>query len=77
MLICFAETYIHADAVIVAYKETVLEVNVDKSKYMVMSRDQNAGQSHNIEIDNNSFERVEGFKFGNNFNKSKFYSERN
>ena len=36
-----------------------LEVNADKTKYMVMSQDQNAGQSHNIKIDNSSFERVE------------------
>jgi len=28
-----------------------------------MSRDQNAGQSHNINIDNSSFERVEEFKY--------------
>ena len=32
-------------------------------KYMVMSPDQNAGQSHSTEIDNNSFERVEEFKY--------------
>jgi len=30
---------------------------------MVMSRDQNAGQSHNINTDNKSFERVEQFKY--------------
>ena len=30
---------------------------------MVMSRDQNAGQSHNMKIDNNSFERAEEFKY--------------
>jgi len=28
-----------------------------------MSRDQNAGQSHSIKIDNSSFERVEEFKY--------------
>ena len=28
-----------------------------------MPRDQNAGRSHNIKIDNNSFERVEEFKY--------------
>jgi len=31
--------------------------------YMVMSRDQNAGRSHNTKIDNSSFERVEEFKY--------------
>ena len=30
---------------------------------MVMSQDQNAGQSHNIQNDNRSFERVDEFKY--------------
>ena len=37
-----------------ASKETGLEVNADKIKYMVMSRDQNAGQSHSMKTDNRS-----------------------
>jgi len=53
----------NAKALIVVSKETGLEVNVDKTKYMVMSRDQNAGQSHSMKIDNSSFERVEEFKY--------------
>jgi len=40
-----------------------LGVNVDTTKYMVMSRDQNAGRSHNVETDNSSFERVEHFRY--------------
>jgi len=32
-----------------------------KTKYMVVSQDQNAGQSHSIKTDNSSFERVEEF----------------
>jgi hypothetical protein len=28
-----------------------------------MSRDQNAGQNHNIKTDNKSFDRVEEFKY--------------
>ena len=52
----------NAEALIVASKEIGLEVNVDKTKYMVMSRDQNAGRSHNTRTDNRSFERVEEFK---------------
>ena len=31
-------------ALVVAMKEIVLELNADKTKYMVISRDQNAGQ---------------------------------
>ena len=42
-------------------KETGLEVNADISKYMVMSRDQNARRSHNMKTDNRSFERMEEF----------------
>ena len=30
---------------------------------MVVSRDQNAGQSHSIKTDNSPFERVEEFKY--------------
>ena len=43
--------------------KTGLEVNADKTKYNVMSRDQNARQSHNIKIDNSFFVRVEEFKY--------------
>jgi len=32
-------------------------------KYMIMSLDQNAGQSHSTKTDNKSFERVEQFKY--------------
>ena len=47
----------------VASKENGPEVNADKTKYMVMSRDQDAGQSHSMKTDNSSFERVEDFKY--------------
>jgi len=40
-----------------------LEVNGDKTKYMIMSQDQNAGQSHNVNIDNSTFESVDEFKY--------------
>jgi len=33
----------NAETLVVATKETGLEVNADKTKYMIMSRDQNAG----------------------------------
>jgi hypothetical protein len=53
----------NTEALVVASKEIGLEVNAEKAKYMVMARDQNAGQNHNIKIDNKSFERVEQFKY--------------
>jgi hypothetical protein len=40
-------------------KEIGLEVNADKSNYMVMSWYQNAGGSNDIKIDNSSFARLE------------------
>ena len=46
-----------------ASKEIGLEVNADKTKYMIMSRYKNARRSHSIKIDNISFERVEEFKY--------------
>ena len=46
-----------------ASKEIGLEVNADKTKYIVLSRDQNAARSHSIKTDNSSFERVEKFKY--------------
>ena len=68
MSIYWAEAYIlsrkkKTEALVVASKKTGLEVYADKSKYMVMSRDQNAGRSHSIKTDNSFFERVEQFKY--------------
>jgi hypothetical protein len=49
--------------VIVASKETGLDVNADKTKYMVMSLGQNAGRIHNMKTENRLFEMVEEFKY--------------
>ena len=38
-------------------------MNADKTKYMVMSRDQKAGRSDSIKTDNSSFERMEDLKY--------------
>ena len=53
----------NTEALVVASKEISLEVNADKTKCMVMPRDQNAGWSHSIKIDNIFFERVEEFSY--------------
>ena len=53
----------NAEALVVATKEIGLEVNADKTKYMVMSREQTAGLSHTVKVDNSSIERVEEFKY--------------
>jgi hypothetical protein len=45
-----------------ASKEVGLEVNVEKTKYMLVSRDQNAGQDRKI-IGNRSFENASQFNY--------------
>jgi len=53
----------NAEALLVATKEIGLEVNADKTKYMIVSQDQNGGRSHSMKNDNSSIERVEEFKY--------------
>jgi len=53
----------NTEILVVASKEIGLDVNVDKTKYMVMSRDQNAGRIYNIKIDNSAFETAYEFKY--------------
>ena len=40
----------NTEVLVAATRETGLEVSADKTKYMVMSRDQNAGQNHSVKI---------------------------
>ena len=68
----------NAEALVAATREIGLEVSADKTKYMVMSRDQNAGRNHSVRINNSTLERVEEYKYlGTNLTKPKFYSGRN
>jgi hypothetical protein len=53
----------NTQTVIDASKEVGLEVNVEKTKYMLVSQDQNAGQNREIKIGNRSFENVSQFKY--------------
>ena len=53
----------NAEALVAAIREIGLEVSADKTKYMVMSRDQNAGRIQSVRTANSTFERVEGFKY--------------
>jgi hypothetical protein len=50
-------------ALLDASKEVGLEMNPEKTKYMLMSRCQKAGQRQSIKIANRSFEDVEKFKY--------------
>jgi len=51
------------NALVAATREIGLEVNADETKYMIMSRDQNAGRIHSVRTDNSNFERVKEFKY--------------
>jgi hypothetical protein len=46
-----------------ASKEVGLEVKAEKTKYILLSHHQNAGQNHNIKIGDRSFENVAQFKY--------------
>jgi hypothetical protein len=64
----------NTEILIDASKEVGLEINVEKTKYM-LSCDQNVGQNRDIKIANRSFENVSQFKyFGADSNEPKFDS---
>jgi hypothetical protein len=46
-----------------ASKEVGLEINVEKTKYMLLSRHKNVGQSRDIKIANSTFENRSQFKY--------------
>ena len=52
------------EALLVGSKGVGLEVNADKTKYMVMCRDQNARRSQKLKIDNSSLQKVKEFNIG-------------
>jgi hypothetical protein len=51
-----------SETLVVATREIELKGNAGKCKYMVMSRDQNAGRIHSMKNYNNSIESMEEFK---------------
>jgi cobyric acid synthase len=46
-----------------ASREVALEINAEKTKYMIMSRHQNSGQNQSIRIAVESFESVAKFTY--------------
>jgi hypothetical protein len=44
-------------------KEAALQINVEKAKYMLLSRLQNLGQNQDVKLANRSFESVLQFKY--------------
>jgi hypothetical protein len=53
----------NTETLIDASKEVGLETNVEKAKYMLLSRHQNVGQNWDIKIANRLFENVPQFKY--------------
>jgi sorting nexin-29 len=51
------ETLFHAS------KEVAIEINIEKTKHVLLSRHQNVGQIRDIQITNRSFENVSQFKY--------------
>jgi hypothetical protein len=51
------------EALLDASKEVGLEVNPEKTKYMLMSRSQKLGHKYSIKITNKSSENVEKFRY--------------
>jgi hypothetical protein len=52
-----SETFLEAS------RDIGLEINAEKTKYMIMSRHPNSGQVQNIRTANESFENVAEFKY--------------
>jgi hypothetical protein len=53
----------NTEALLDASKEVGLEVNPEKTKYMLMSLSLKIGQKHSIKIGNRSFEDVAKFRY--------------
>jgi hypothetical protein len=53
----------NTETLIDASKEIGLEIHVDKTKYMLLSRHQNVGQNREIKIENRLFENVSQFRY--------------
>jgi hypothetical protein len=52
----------NTETLIDAGKEVGLEINIEKTKYMLLSRHQNTGRNRDIKIANRSFQDVSQFK---------------
>jgi hypothetical protein len=53
----------NTETLIDATKEVDLEINIEKTKYMLLSRHQNSDQNRGIKIANRSFENVSQLKY--------------
>jgi hypothetical protein len=53
----------NSETLLEASRDNGLEINAEKTKYMIMSSHLNSGQYQNIRIPNESLEKVEKFKY--------------
>jgi hypothetical protein len=53
----------NSETLLEAGRDIGLEINVEQTKYMIMSSYPNSGQNQNIRIANESFEKVAKFKY--------------
>jgi hypothetical protein len=53
----------NSETVLEASRDIGLEINAEKTKYMIISRHPNSGQNQTIRIANESFEKVATFKY--------------
>jgi ribosomal protein S2 len=53
----------NTEALVDTSREVGVEVNTEKTKFMFLSHNQNAGQNHDIKIANSSFENVVQFRY--------------
>jgi hypothetical protein len=53
----------NTESLLEASRDVHLEINAEKTKYMIMSCHLNSGQNQNIRIVNESFESVATFKY--------------
>jgi hypothetical protein len=53
----------NSETLLEASRDIDIEINAEKTKYMIMSRHPNSGQNQNVRISNESFEKVAKFKY--------------
>jgi hypothetical protein len=67
----------NTETLLEASRDVCLEINAEKTKYMIMSRYLNSGQNQNIRVANESFENMSKFKYSRTtlMNKNDIHDE--